>query len=305
LQGTLKSKLFMGQDTRPPASIPKTTDSVPIRQRVFITLALVALVGVSWSGVLERNADQRLTATLQRALITAAIARGLNGVISVAQGTEIAIQPVGVGVTISAGEILDPLNDLVERFSWLALVASASLGTQLLLTEVSSEPVISAVLTGVAAIYLLVLWLPTRSQQTSLALRVLALALLARFLFTIVALTVGWVDAWVLETRQQTAMVGLTSASDEIKALRTEPLPEFPTESSIRQRFEALIDESRELLDLESRLEALQNRAEAAIEDLLSLIVLFVVQTLLVPIGAFWLSLGAFRWFWSWARQVH
>ena len=45
------------------------------------------------------------------------------------------MQPVGVGVTLTIGEVLDPLNDLVERFAWLALVASVSLGLQMTLGE--------------------------------------------------------------------------------------------------------------------------------------------------------------------------
>jgi flagellar biosynthesis/type III secretory pathway M-ring protein FliF/YscJ len=135
-------------------------------------------------------------------------------------------------------------------------------------------------------------------------MRMLALVILARFLFTLVSLTVGWVDVWVLETRQQTAMQELTQAREDIEALRTETPETAPTESSIRQRFDALIDEGRQLMDMEAQLESLSNRAESAIGQLLELTVLFLVQTLLVPIGAFWLALGAFRWFWGWARRA-
>ncbi len=253
--------------------------------------------------MLERNADVRLSAVLERALITAAIARGLNGVISVAQGTEIAIQPIGVGVTITAGEILDPLNDLVERFSWLALVASASLGTQLLLTDIATEPALNTGVTVLAVVFLVLLWWPGADRPAAWLMRALAFALLIRFLFTVVSLTVGWVDVWVLEQRQQSAMAELNLARDELEALKTEPVvPQSTTESSIRQRFESLVDEGRQLLDLEAQIGALQERTESAIEHVLSLIVLFLVQTLLVPIGAFWLAIAAFRAFLTWAR---
>ena len=274
-------------------------------QRLLITLVVIGLVSLSWSGLLERNADVRLSSVLERALITAAIARGLNGVISVAQGTEIAIQPIGVGVTITAGQILDPLNDLVERFSWLALVASASLGTQLLLTEIATEPAINAGVSILAAFFLLFLWWPGATRASGWLLRALALALMLRFLFTVVSLTVGWVDAWVLEKRQQSAMSELTLARDDIEALKTGPeLPVTSSESSIRQRFNDFMDESRQLLDLEAQIGALEERAESAIEHLLALTVLFLVQTLLVPIGAFWLAISAFRAFLRWLRNA-
>jgi ABC-type multidrug transport system fused ATPase/permease subunit len=264
---------------------------------------VIGLVGLSWSGLLEHNADARLTTVLERALITAAIARGLNGVISVAQGTEIAVQPIGVGVTITAGQILDPLNDLVERFSWLSLVASASLGTQLLLTEIATEPALNMGVSALAAAFLVLLWWPGANQAAGWLLRALALALMIRFLFTVVSLTVGWVDAWVLEQRQQTAIAELTLARDDIEAMQTAPeLPASSAESSIRQRFNEFMDESRQLLDLEAQINRLQERAESAIEHLLALTVLFLVQTLLVPIGAFWLAISGFRAFLRWLR---
>jgi hypothetical protein len=264
---------------------------------------VVGLVGLSWSGLLERNANARLTTVLERALITAAIARGLNGVISVAQGTEIAVQPIGVGVTITAGQILDPLNDLVERFSWLSLVASASLGTQLLLTEIATEPAINMGVSALAAAFLVLLWWPGANQAAGWMLRALALALMVRFLFTVVSLTVGWVDAWVLEQRQQSAIAELTLARDDIETMQSAPeLPVSSSESSIRQRFNEFMDESRQLLDLEAQINRLQERAESAIDHLLALTVLFLVQTLLVPIGAFWLAISGFRVFLRWLR---
>ena len=268
-----------------------------------MSLVVVAMIGLSWSGLLERQADQRLGAVLERALLTAAIARGLNGVISVAQGTEIAIQPIGVGVTITVGEILDPLNDLVERFSWLALVASASLGTQMLLTEISTEPLLSTILSVMAALYLVLLWWPGIPAAASGAMRVLAIALLVRFLFTMVSLTVGFVDTWVLEARQEAAMVELTAARDDIQAMQNDPVPPVPVDSSLVERFSALLDDGRQLLDLQAQLDALEIRAESAIGHILDLAVLFLVQTLLVPIGAFWLATGTFRWLWGWIRS--
>jgi ABC-type multidrug transport system fused ATPase/permease subunit len=272
--------------------------------RVLISGVVIALVALSWSGLLERSAEGRLDAVMQRALVTFAVARGLNGVISVAQGTEIALQPVGIGLTITAGEILDPLNDLVERFSWLAMVASASLGTQMLLTEIASEPLVNVLVSVTAGAFLILLWWPDRSRAAAWAVRALALVLLMRFLFTVVSLSVGWVDAWVLEARQEAALTELTQARDDLQALQDTPEPPVTTDSSLKERFDRFIDESRQMLDLEAQLDALQARSESAVDQLLRLIVLFVVQTLLVPIGAFWLAIGAFRAFVAWARGV-
>lgn len=272
--------------------------------RVLLSLLLIGIVALSWSGIMERTADVRLQPTLQRALVTAAIARGLNGVISVAQGTEIAISPVGVGVTIAAGEILDPLNDLVERFSWLALAASASLGAQLLLTEIFAEPAVNLVLTVVVGIYLLVLWWPRPLPNLAWLLRMAAFVIFVRFLFTMVSLSVGLVDQWVLQERQELALAELTQTTEQIEALEEMPAPPLDTEQSILDRFESALDSSRQALDLEAQISSLQTSVESSISQLIDLIVVFVVQTLMLPLLAIYAAIGSFKWFWRWSLSA-
>jgi len=285
--------------TEPDGSLSTSHRSLPVR--LFLSTLLVAIVGLSWSGVMERIADDSLAPTLQRALITAALARGLNGVISVAQGTEIAIQPVGVGITIAAGEILDPLNDLIERFSWLALAASASLGTQMLLTEIFSEPAINVILSAVAGLYLLVLWWPKPLPGFAWLLRVAAFLIFIRFLFTMVTLSVGWVDHWVLQERQEQALAELSAATERIEDLEQAPQPAIDTEQSIMERFESALDGSRQALNIEARLAELRASVEDSISQLIDLIVIFLVQTLMLPIVAIYVAIGSFRWFWRWS----
>ncbi len=272
--------------------------SRPRFQRLLISLLFLALLAVSWSGVFERHATATLTPTLERALLTAAMARGLNGVISVAQGTEVAIQPVGVGVTITAGQILDPLNDLVERFSWLALAASASLGAQMLLAEIFSAVLVNGLLTLTIGVYLVVLWWPRPLPALGWLLRIAALVVFVRFLFTVITFSVGWIDRWVLEERQQLAMTELTSARRDIESMEESVVTPGNTEQSVLERFEAAIDGGRQALDIQTRLAGLRERVEGTISHLIDLIVLFLVQTLLLPLGALYLALASFRWFW-------
>ncbi len=271
---------------------------------MLLTLILAGFVALSWSGGMERLADRSIQPTFERALLTAAIARGLNGVISVAQGTEIAIAPVGVGVTITAGQILDPLNDLVERFSWLALAASASLGTQLLMSEIFAEPAMNVALSAIVLAYLVVLWWPVPAPRLAWLLRAAALVVFARFLFTLVTLCVGLIDHWVLEERQQVAMTELSLTTTHIEAMENGPVPVPDTESSFLERFEGALDGTRQALDIEARLEALRSDVEASIAHVIDLIVLFFVQTLMLPILAIYAALASFRWFWRWSETL-
>ena len=95
---------------------------MPIARRTLLLLALLALLLGTWLAPLDKPAMQQVDAGLKRALVSFAAARALNSVISVAQGTEVSVEPLGVGVTLTPGQLLDPVNDLVEQFSNLMLM---------------------------------------------------------------------------------------------------------------------------------------------------------------------------------------
>lgn len=78
---------------------------------------------------LNVQTKNRLDASFTQALGVFATTKALNGVISMAQGTQVGPP----GINISIGEILDPINDLVERFSQVMLAALVSLGVQKIL----------------------------------------------------------------------------------------------------------------------------------------------------------------------------
>lgn len=264
--------------------------------RVFLTAGLLTLVAASWSGFLDNNAQTTTEASFKRALATFALARGLNGVISVAQGTEIAIQPVGVGLTITAGEILDPLNDLVERFSWLVLVACASLGTQMLMTELLSNVWISSLLSVTVLAYLFVLWWPKGFAGREILLKICLLLVFIRFVFTVVTLASGWINSAVLVDRQEASMERIAQTTENIELLQVED-----TDASLLERFSTFLDEQRQVFDVRAQLLALKERVESAIEALVDLIIVFVVQTLILPILGLFASVWVLKRVWRWA----
>ena len=268
--------------------------------RGLASLLLISLIALSWTGLLDQQAQAGTSATLKRALATYAVARGLNAVISVAQGTEIAIQPVGVGLTITAGEILDPLNDLVERFSWLVLVACGSLGTQLLMTELLANPWVSGVMTLALVTYLITLWWPRTFAGRANVMRVCTLLVFARFLFATVTLLSGWVDQALLAERQAEAESQIALTQQNIEGLQSQPDFETDAEAdaSMLERFSDFIDEQRHAMNINTELQALSTRVEEAIEDLVRLMVLFLVQTIIVPVAGLALAYAGCKWFW-------
>ena len=107
--------------------------------RLLRTFLILIVAGAAISGTVDTASQEYAEQSLNRALVTFGAARALNGVISVAQGTEVALEPGGIGIIMTPGQILDPINDLIERFSSVMLVAASSLGLQIVLLEMQCQ----------------------------------------------------------------------------------------------------------------------------------------------------------------------
>ena len=98
--------------------------------RLGMVMVVVAMLAGSWTGLADRPAAAYLEQALARTLATFAVARGANAAISFLKDADVTVTPVGVGVTVSPGELLDPIDDLIEQLSTLLLWAATSLGIQ-------------------------------------------------------------------------------------------------------------------------------------------------------------------------------
>ncbi len=271
--------------------------------RWLVSLLLLALIALSWSRYLDDAAQAATLTNFKRALTAAAMARAFNGVISVAQGTEIALQPVGVGVTLTIGEVLDPLNDLVERFAWLALAASVSLGLQMTLGDMLASTWLSGVMTAAILAYLVMLWRAPATPGTQRAARWIGAVICVRFLLALVLLATYWIDAAFLAERQDAAMASLSQTSQNIEAMQHESDQADPMqaqETDLLDKLGNLIDSSRQQLDLEAQLEAVETQVENSVEEMINLIVVFLLQTILLPVAALWLGWLGLKAFWRW-----
>lgn len=268
-----------------------------------LTLLFGLIVTLSWTRSLDDIALSATESTFKRALTVAAVARAFNGVISVAQGTEVAIHPVGVGVTLTLGEILDPINDLVERFSMLALIASVSLGLQITLGEIFATVWFSSLVTAAAAVCIFFLWRRPRSNLARISQRVLGGFIFLRFFIVLVLLVSHWADVTFLRDRQEQSLQQLSSTTAQIEQLQQEQVSDSPlaeeedfldrTTSGLR----SMLSRTQQTLDVKAQLQAVQDQVESSVEEIINLIVIFVLQTLLIPLGTLaiaWWSLQAY-----------
>ena len=271
-------------------------------RRIFaLTLLLSLVVALSWTRTLDTYALEATDTTFKRALAVAAIARGFNGVISVAQGTEVAIAPVGVGVTLTLGEILDPINDLVERFSLLALIASISLGLQLTLGEILATVWFSVLVSVAAAFSLFLFWRQPQSKMAKVSQRVLGGFIFLRFFVVLILVVSHWADSAFLQDRQQLAMQHLSATTDQVQQIQNDQQAAAHEEQDLIGRtaagLKSILANTQQSLDVKAQLNALQTQLEQSVEEMINLIVIFLLQTLAIPLGTLavaWWSLKAY-----------
>ncbi|WP_419676079.1 hypothetical protein ACN2CX_04480 [Aliarcobacter butzleri] len=106
-----------------------------INKLILLLFSLIVFFLAS-SFTIDESAKKMVDESFKQAVIVFGSAKALNGVISLAQGTEINLPFVVVAI----GQILDPINDLVEQFSLIMLASLVSLGIQkILLNFVTNE----------------------------------------------------------------------------------------------------------------------------------------------------------------------
>ena len=104
---------------------------------VFLILAILIAFAPKKIPVIDNKTEQFLNNTIKTTLISYASIRGINAVVSIIKHSSLDIQPGGMGITIGAGEILDPVDDLTERVSDVLFLALVSMGAMEVLYNIS------------------------------------------------------------------------------------------------------------------------------------------------------------------------
>ncbi|MBT8447233.1 MAG: hypothetical protein KJO38_08805 [Gammaproteobacteria bacterium] len=269
--------------------------------RAVVTIAALACVVLVHWGVLDTISLDSVDRGFKRTLITYGLARGLNGVISVAQGTELAVEPAGVGVTFAPGQILDPINDLVERFAGVVLFSGASLGIQKLLLAMAAWPAFSIATSIATLLAVALLWMPAVTPTLrSLVYRLACLSLALRLAVPVAGLATEILYAGFMQPLYESAMTDLRSASTVLTELNEQaeadagikPDEEQGFFENARQRLAA----AGRMVDVRKRIDAISATAEQIGESAINLIAIFVLQTLLLPLLFAWLFIRLLKW---------
>ena len=266
--------------------------------KVIVTVLLVLLAFFSVSKLLntfsfDSYGEQYTKEGLTRSTAAFVIAKGLNGAISVVQGTEVAMEPAGIGLILTPGQILDPVNDLVERFSWVMLVCTTSIGIQTILLAIFSSSSFSISVTVLLLLMVLFIWnyKGASINLKNILYRMTAFIIILRFFIPLMAITSDGLYKTFLEQKyiisrdhlEQSEMV-ISSLSKENQQISNEAI-----EDSWYEKLSNSISDAIDSIDVNKRVEELEKEAEELTRHIIDLIVVFTMQTILFPLIFIWL----------------
>ncbi len=264
------------------------------RLRIFIAVFFIAVALLANSGWLDQQGYRYTQSGLQRALVTFGVSRTLNGVISVAQGTEVAVEPVGIGMTFTPGQILDPVNDLIERFSTVVLVAGTAFGAQHVLLDVTASALFAWCFFSLTVIALVCLLFWPRLNATFRRAVMRAALTLAFLRFVIPAFAVAGELFYqqFLEPQYRQSSEELTLTTERLNLLNDESAVGVNSsdDKSLLESAKEWVQGAGSALDWKAQLAEFSKVAEAVSEHAIKLMVVFVFQTLLLPLLAMWVT---------------
>jgi hypothetical protein len=263
----------------------------------MLLLLCAVLAGSPW---LDKPADSALSNALSSTLVLFASVRGVDAVVSAVAGTELSMTPAGVGMTLAPGELLDPVNDLVEQLGELLMLVLTLLGLEKLGLALLGSfwmRILTATLLATAAG---VLWLrPTLSWSRGVRKLVLMLVMI-RVLLPLAAIGGELIARHVVDTRAGNAESALVLMSQNITAEQNQNTAPVDTTADPQQqpgffdRIGEAVQSVSNSLDVQARMERLSQQLESGVNHLVDLLALVTLRAVLFPalfLFACWLLL--------------
>ena len=256
-----------------------------ISRKTIIAIFIVLLVAVSSGRLLDDYVDNYTNSSIKSAALTYATARGINALVSVMQSSTVEAGVIVSG-SITIGELLDPLNDMIERFSTVMTWVLASLAAQKVLLLLASNELflyLVAVL-GISALLLLFYGQP-RAQ--SLVFKSFLVVVLVRFALGMAVGLNSGVDYLFMDQQLQANDREIENFRANIMSVET--TDGFDTDS-IR---ESAIEFWQNL-----SMSEFENKISRGIENFINLVAIYLLKTILFPLGFFYAAIFAIKQLW-------
>ena len=234
---------------------------------------------------LDDQADAYFRAAITKGGLSYATCRVINASVSIIKESSLHLEPAGVGVSLAAGQALDPIDDLTERVSDVLVTAVVSLGVQKLAYEIGISLAPPALAVLLLLLSLLIWFGGERAAFAQSTLTRFALLLFAaRFCLPVSSLINDAVNENFFNDRIEAVRGNLAAGSAGFDKLKDFNLPDngiFGTAAFLKQKS----------AELREALTEVSKNIGSLTENLLQLAFLyfgiFLIQVIILPLTAF------------------
>ena len=247
--------------------------------KIFILIFSIAVLALSFSFIIDIKGKELINDSFTQAVVVFGSDKALNAVISLAQGTELSLP----FFTLAVGEVLDPINDLVEQFAFVMLASMTSLGIQKILLGFVTSQVYN--ITLAASLVILNLWLFFRfSKDEKFRTYFFKIAIVLVFLRFAVPL-MGYVNEVVYQNfvKNQYNIEKLNESIIKVKEEVSEVTRQTIEQKEEKSFFSKLADKF-DTSFYTKKVEEYRVAVENSSEYIVDLIIAFVFQTIFLPL---------------------
>lgn len=241
--------------------------------------------------VLDAVAQTYFQDSITKAGVSYGVCRLINATVSVIQESSLQLEPAGIGMSLAVGQIVDPINDMVERLSDVLVLSIASLGVQEIVYEISIV-LAPPLLAGFLLLLSLTVWLGNERLLgfQKVVMNLLIIVSIARFCLPLSSAANEFLQKNFFEDRIIEANANLAAGTVDLDRLEEVDLPEF--EGMIKTLENSASYLKNKSVDFKNAVRITLENKGLIVENLLKLTFLylgvFVIQVLVLPLLIFW-----------------
>ncbi|RXK00618.1 hypothetical protein CRV02_09610 [Arcobacter sp. CECT 8989] len=247
--------------------------------KLLLSIFTISAVFIAITFAIDTTAKTLVDDSFSQAIIVFGSAKALNAVISLAQGTELSL-PFFV---VAIGEVLDPVNDLVEQFSLVMLASMTSLGIQKIFLNFVTNEIYNYLL--LVLVIVLNIWLYKRFRNDNklrdIFFKVVFVLLFLRFAIPMISYVNDISYNYFVKEEYNIERLNenIVKVKEDVSKVNQETL-QAKKESSIFDKIVEKFDSEYYSKKVQEYTDAVDNSSEYIID----LIIVFIFQTIFLPI---------------------
>lgn len=247
--------------------------------KLLLSIFTISAVFIAITFAIDTTAKTLVDDSFSQAIIVFGSAKALNAVISLAQGTELSL-PFFV---VAIGEVLDPVNDLVEQFSLVMLASMTSLGIQKIFLNFVTNEIYNYLL--FVLVIVLNIWLYKRFRNDDklrdIFFKVVFVLLFLRFAIPMISYVNDISYNYFVKEEYNIERLNenIVKVKEDVSRVNQETL-QAKKESSIFDKIVEKFDSEYYSKKVQEYTDAVDNSSEYIID----LIIVFIFQTIFLPI---------------------